>query len=210
VCALFDCVCIVLSVVVGGSSNGALSVFIDEAGLGNATVNYTLTWSATADYGCINGGGNHPQASNKETTSSGGATTFSETPKNGRVQVTVSVDGTPPPAPAGFSCPSGQTLVLADVSYSAKLTDTTNNVSITLTASHTFFTFKSGLLFLHKYLNIAGIIPEKAVTTRRKIWLWRLKFLWAGYAGAACGVGRVFLQFGFSRGFHINRFLFHR
>jgi hypothetical protein len=124
------------------TDSGALSVKIDEAGLGNALVNYTLTWSGTADYGCINGGGNHPQASNKETTSSGGATSFSEQPKNGRVQVTVSVDGTPPPAPAGFSCPSGQTLVLADVSYTATLDDTTNNVSITLTASRTFFTFK--------------------------------------------------------------------
>lgn len=129
------------SVVVGGPNNGALSVFIDEAGLGQATVDYTLTWSATADYGCINGGGNHPQASNKETTSSGGATTFSETPKNGRVMATVLVPGTPPPA-TGFSCPSGQTLVLADVSYAATLTDTTNHVSITLSASHTFFTFK--------------------------------------------------------------------
>jgi hypothetical protein len=124
------------------TDSGALSVKIDEAGLGNALVNYTLTWSGTADYGCINGGGKHPQASNKETTSSGGATSFSEQPKNGRVQVTVSVDGTPPPAPAGFSCPSGQTLVLADVSYTATLDDTTNNVSITLTASRTFFTFK--------------------------------------------------------------------
>jgi hypothetical protein len=129
------------SVVVGGTSNGALSIFIDEAGLGQATVDYTLTWSATADYGCINGGGNHPQATNKETTSTGGAQSFSETPKNGRVMATVLVSGTPPPA-TGFSCPSGQTLVLADVSYSATLQDTTNNVSITLTASHTFFTFK--------------------------------------------------------------------
>ncbi len=131
------------SVVVGGPNNGALSVFIDEAGVGNATVNYTLVWSGTADYGCINGGGNHPQASNKETTSSGGTTTASFSPINGRVMATVLVPGTPPPAPSSFSCPSGQTLVLADVSYSVTVTDTTNgNVSITLTASHTFFTFK--------------------------------------------------------------------
>jgi len=32
--------------------------------------------------------------------------------------------------------------VLADVSYSATLTDTTNNSSIMLSASHTSFTFK--------------------------------------------------------------------
>jgi hypothetical protein len=125
------------------TDSGALSVFIDEAGVGQQTVNYTLAWSGTADYGCINGGGNHPQASNKETTSSGGADSFSESPINGRVMATELVPGTPPPAPSSFSCPSGQTLVLADVSYSATLTDTTNgNVSITLTASRIFFTFK--------------------------------------------------------------------
>jgi hypothetical protein len=124
------------------SDLGVLNINIDEAGLGNALVNYTLTWNGTADYGCINGGGNHPQASNKETTGSGGAQSFSEQPKNGRVQVTVPIDGTPPPAPSTFSCPSGQTLVLADVSYTATLADTTNGVSITLHASHTFFTFK--------------------------------------------------------------------
>ena len=125
------------------AGNGALSIFIDEAGVGQQTVNYTLTWSGTADYGCINGGGNHPQASNKETTGSGGTSNFTESPINGRVMATFVVPGTPPPAPSGFSCHSGQTLVLADVTYSATLTDTTNgNVSITLTASRVFFTFR--------------------------------------------------------------------
>jgi hypothetical protein len=122
------------------TDSGALSVFIDEAGLGQATVDYTLTWSGTAHYGCINGGGNHPQATNKETFTSGGATSFSETPKNGRVMATVLVPDTPPPAPP--FCPSGQTQVLADVSYTATLTDTTNSVSIDLSASRIFFTFK--------------------------------------------------------------------
>lgn len=125
------------------TGTGALSIFIDEAGVGQQTVNYTLDWSGTADYGCINGGGNHPQAANKQTTSAGAATSFSESPINGRVMATFLVPGTPPPAPSGFACPSGQTLVLADVSYSATLTDTTNqNVSISLSASKTFFTFK--------------------------------------------------------------------
>jgi hypothetical protein len=124
------------------ADNGSLSVFIDEAGVGQEDVSYTLAWSATADYGCVNGGGNHPQATNKETSSTGGSETFSESPINGRVMATVSVTGTPPPAPAGFSCPSGQTLVLARVSYTATLTDTTNHASTTLGASRTFFTFK--------------------------------------------------------------------
>ena len=125
------------------TDSGALSIFIDEAGVGQQTVNYTIAWTGTADYGCINGGGNHPQASNKETTSSGGTTTASLSPINRRVMATVVVPGTPPPAPSDFSCPNGQTLVLADVSYSTTVTDTTNgNVSITLTASRIFFPFK--------------------------------------------------------------------
>jgi hypothetical protein len=124
------------------ADNGALSVFIDEAGVGQETVSYTLDWSATADYGCVNGGGNHPQATNKETTSTGGSQTFSQSPINGRVMVTVAIDGTPPSAPSGFSCPTGQTLVLADVSYTATLADTTNHASTSLSTSRTFFTFK--------------------------------------------------------------------
>jgi hypothetical protein len=124
------------------ADNGALTIFIDEAGVGQQTVNYTLAWSATADYGCVNGGGNHPKAANKQTTTASGSSSFSESPINGRVMASVTVDGTPPPVANGFTCPSGQTLVLADVSYGATLTDTTNNASIDLTASRTFFTFK--------------------------------------------------------------------
>ena len=125
------------------TDSGALSIAIDEAGVGQQTVNYTLVWTATADYGCINGGSNHPQATNKATSSVGGSSIFAESPINGRVMTTVLVPDSPPPAPSGFSCPSGQTLVLADVSYSATLTDTTNgNVSVALAASRTFFTFK--------------------------------------------------------------------
>jgi hypothetical protein len=123
--------------------NGALSISIDEAGVGQQTDDFTLTWTATADYGCINGGGNHPKASNKSTTTTGGSSSFSESPINGRVRATETVDGTPPAPTNGFACPGGQTLVLADVSYSATLTDTTNGDSApTLTASRTFFTFK--------------------------------------------------------------------
>jgi hypothetical protein len=124
------------------ADNGALVIAIDEAGVGNALVNYTVVWNATADYGCINGGGNHPKATNKSTTTTGGTSSFSESPINGRVHASVTVDGTPPPVTNGFACPNGQTLVLADVSYTATLTDTTNNASIDLTASRTFFQFK--------------------------------------------------------------------
>lgn len=124
----------------GGSVNnsGALVIAIDEAGVGQALVNYTLNWSGSATYACINGGGNHPKAANKATVQGGGATSFSESPINGRVQTTFTVPNTPP-GPGSFACPSGQTLVLAAVSYTGTLTDTTNGVSADISASRTFF-----------------------------------------------------------------------
>jgi hypothetical protein len=121
---------------------GALVVDFDEAGLGNISgeVAYSLkVTDATATYACINGGGNHPKAANKETFSGPLTATGSFTPtKNGRVIASLSAG----PIPSGdFSCPSGQTLVLASVSYAGiTLTDTTNNVSISVASiSKTFF-----------------------------------------------------------------------
>src|SRR6266545_706950 len=113
---------------------------VNDAGVGNATVNYTIDiTNASAVYACINGGGNHPKAANKETVSSGLTVGFSRDPVNGRVTGATS----PPigPQPVGsFACPSGQTLVLASVSYTGiTLTDTTNNVSTAVPdASRTF------------------------------------------------------------------------
>jgi hypothetical protein len=104
-------------------------------------VDYTLAWSATADYGWLNGGGKHPSAANKAGTSASGASNFAESPKHGRVMATVPVANTPPPSPTTLSCGTRQTEVLADVSYSDTLTDTTNNVSTSLSASATFFNF---------------------------------------------------------------------
>src|SRR5438874_9376999 len=50
------------------ADGGDLVVSWKEAGLGNdVTITYTATANATASYACINGGGNHPSASNKET-----------------------------------------------------------------------------------------------------------------------------------------------
>jgi hypothetical protein len=118
---------------------GALVVSFDERGLGNENIDYTLTADATAVYACINGGGNHPQAANKETVNAevSGAASFE--PKNGRVLGDISAG---PPSAGSFSCPSGQRLVLASVSYTnIVLTDTTNGVSTPVPdASRVFFT----------------------------------------------------------------------
>jgi hypothetical protein len=121
---------------------GALVVAWDEAGVGQDTVFYTLAADASATYACINGGGNHPQAANKQTFNgplSTPSTGFQ--PQNGRVQGSLSVG---PLSSGGFSCPSGQRLVLACVSYSnISLTDTTNNV--TETFANTSRTFIQGV-----------------------------------------------------------------
>jgi hypothetical protein len=109
------------------NNSGALVVSWDEAGLGNATVNYTLTADGTAIYACINGGGNHPKAANKETTHEQVSANGTFKTKNGRVQGTLTAG---PPSAGSFSCPSGQRLVLAQVTYTnIVLTDTTNSVS---------------------------------------------------------------------------------
>lgn len=126
------------------NDNGALVVSWDEAGVGQSQVNYQLAVAtASAVYACINGGGNHPKAANKETVS--GQLNLSLgpfSPINGRV-VANSVPVGPISAGA-FSCPSGQTLVLAQATYSGiTLTDTTNNVSTGVTPDPVCRSFSS-------------------------------------------------------------------
>jgi hypothetical protein len=122
------------------NGSGALVASWDERGLGNTNIDYTLTADASAVYACINGGGNHPQAANKETVNAEVSANGSFEPKNGRVQASLTAG---PPSAGSFSCPNGQRLVLASVSYTnIVLTDTTNGVSTSLPdASRTFFTF---------------------------------------------------------------------
>jgi hypothetical protein len=109
------------------NDDGALVVAWDEAGVGQQQVNYTLTSDATAIYACINNGGNHPKASNKETKAAQVTAGGTFTPQNGRVQGSLTAG---PLSAGGFTCPSGQSLVLAKVTYTnIVLTDTTNNVT---------------------------------------------------------------------------------
>ncbi len=132
--------------VVGINNDGSLTVSWKEAGLGsNVLIDYAFTADATADYGCVNKGGNHPQASNKETVQGPVSATGSfSSGKNGTIRGSLTIEA--PAPPSDFSCPGkNQVLVLADITYSnLALTDTTNNVSATLDAtsvSRIFFTF---------------------------------------------------------------------
>jgi hypothetical protein len=119
------------------ANSGALTVHIDEAGLGTGETHYSLTAEASATYACINGGGNHPKAANKETFNEQLSQGASFQPKHGRVQADMSAG---PLSAGSFTCPGGQKLVLAAVSYSnIVLTDTSNNVTDNLgSVSRTF------------------------------------------------------------------------
>jgi hypothetical protein len=111
------------------NNNGTLTVNFKEAGLGtNQNITYTLTADATATYVCVNRGGANPSAQNKTTVAGPvSATGTFNSGKNG--QVTASLTVSPPPS--DISCPPGQSLELASVSYTnVTLTDTTNGVSI--------------------------------------------------------------------------------
>ena len=121
------------------NNNGSLTVSFKEAGLGtNQNIDYALTADATATYVCVNRGGANPSAQNKTTVAGPViATGTFNSGKNG--QVTASLTVSPPPS--DISCPPGQSLELASVTYTnVVLTDTTNNVSIALG------TFDSGCL----------------------------------------------------------------
>ena len=126
----------------GPNSSGTLSVSFKEAGLGdNVSITYRASADATAVYACFNHGGNHPQASNKETVSGPvSATSTFSSGKNGSISQSLTLS---PPSAGSFSCPNGQNLVLASVSYSGvSITDTTNSLteSIAGTFSRVFYT----------------------------------------------------------------------
>jgi hypothetical protein len=95
------------------SSTGDLVVSFKEAGLGNlgGTVQITASAQATATWGCFNGGGKHPAASNKEGPGLVSNTgTFTIT--NGQTTGSLTLSTTP-----SLSCPPGQTLKLISATY---------------------------------------------------------------------------------------------
>ena len=126
-------------------SGANLNVSFKEAGLGdNLLITYVASADGTAVYACINGGGNHPKATNKETVSGpvSAMGTFSSG-KNGTISQTLTLH---PPSAGAFSCPSGQNLVLAFVSYShVAITDTTNGVTAPIAGTFSRCLFDSGL-----------------------------------------------------------------
>ena len=122
-----------------------LNVSFKESGLGNnALITYVASADGTATYACINGGGNHPKAANKETVHGPvSATGTFSSGKNGTISQTLTLS---PPSAGGFTCPSGQKLVLAFVSYTnVAITDTTNGVTETIPGTFSRCFVDSGL-----------------------------------------------------------------
>ncbi len=122
-------------------ADGALLVSFKEAGLGsNVNIDYVLSTLAEATYQCFNNGNNAPQGQpyqvpDQTVTASG---TFASG-KNGSITATLQA-GPPDPAPAEavLKCIAGgnKKLCLMHVSYAdTALTDTTNNVQVTVTPS---------------------------------------------------------------------------
>ena len=113
------------------NSDGSLTVNFKEAGLGtNQLISYTAAAQGTATWVCVNKGGANPSAQNK-TTVNGPVSKTGEfsSGKNGNVTASLTIQ----PPPSDITCPNGQTLQLASVSYTnVVLTDTTNGVSVSL------------------------------------------------------------------------------
>jgi hypothetical protein len=97
-------------------SGTTITVSAKEAGLGNEA-QIVAVLSGTAE--CINGGGNHPHAANKTSFS----TSSTEPVQNGKADYTLSATAVFSP-----SCSPPMTVQFT----AATLTDTTNNLSVTL------------------------------------------------------------------------------
>ncbi len=113
------------------NADGTLTVSFKEAGLGtNQNIDYVLTADGTATWVCVNRGGANPSAQNKTTVAGPvSATGTFSSGKNGQVSASLTVS----PPPSDISCPAGQSLALAQASYTnVVLTDTTNTVSALL------------------------------------------------------------------------------
>jgi hypothetical protein len=122
------------------NANGTLTVSFKEAGLGtNQLITYVASADATATYVCVNRGGGNPSASNKTTVAGPvSATGQFSSGKNGSVTASLTLS----PPPSDISCPPGQSLQLASVSYTnVAITDATNGVTEPVPG-----TFSSGCL----------------------------------------------------------------
>jgi hypothetical protein len=100
----------------GPDSSGNMQACFDISGLGQTPTQITASTTATATYGCLNKGGQCPNAQNKISATGNVTASGTFTPdKNGRASGCLTL--TPPEPDPSFHCPGGQTMVLIAVSY---------------------------------------------------------------------------------------------
>ena len=99
----------------GVTSSGQLNSCFKIAGLGNnQQITVTLSADANATYGCLNRGGQCPNAANKvDVTGTVSAQGTFQSGNNGQVTACLTVS----PPPSTLTCPNGQKMVLVSVSY---------------------------------------------------------------------------------------------
>jgi hypothetical protein len=122
----------------GPNAAGNLSVNFKIAGLGaNETITVTATADGTAVYACQNNGGNFPSDPKKQTVS-GPVTASGQFTSGQNGQITGSLTLSPPAST--LTCPGGQHVVLASVSYTnVAVSGGGDTASIPGTFSRTFF-----------------------------------------------------------------------
>ena len=100
----------------GPDSSGNEQACFDISGLGQTPTTITASSTASATYGCLNKGGQCPNAANKISVTGDVTASGTFTPdKNGRAQGCLTLN--PPPPTNSFNCPGGQTMVLISVTY---------------------------------------------------------------------------------------------
>jgi len=114
-------------------SGASLVVSFREVGLGEGDVTVTATAEATADYACLNNGGQFPNDPRKQSVSGPvSATGVFPVARNGHIEGSLTVA---PPA-STLDCPNGQSVVMTSVSFTdISLTDVTNQTSIAVSGS---------------------------------------------------------------------------
>jgi hypothetical protein len=112
----------------GSLSGTDLVCSFKEAGLGtNQLINYECDATGDAIYVCVNHGGANPSASNKtEATGEVSGTGAFNSGKNGNVNGKITVE----PPETTLTCPPGQSLEIASVTYTnISITDLTNGIT---------------------------------------------------------------------------------
>ena len=114
----------------GPNSSGDLQACFDISGLGQTPTTITASTTATATYGCLNNGGQCPNAQNKISATGTVTASGTFTPnKNGRASGCLTL--TPPSPDPSFSCPGGQTMVLISVTYGTVTLSAPNGATCT-------------------------------------------------------------------------------